>query len=88
MWAYQEAPGKTLKVSTLKFFMESYFELLFCFILNVIAWTRAKDIEELKEFFTGFSNIMCSILCIVYGICIIAFPFHGMFIIVKNREIL
>ena len=68
--------------------MESYFELLFCFILNVISWTRASSVVDFLEFFSGFSNILCSIICLVYGICIIVFPIHGLVIIIKYKDIL
>jgi hypothetical protein len=66
--------------------MESYFELLFCFILNVIAWTRAENKVDFKEFFTGFSNILCSVICIIYGCFLVIFPINGVYIIVKNRS--
>jgi hypothetical protein len=87
IWAYDEATFRSIKTSSLKFFMESYFDLLFCFFLNSIMLYRTMDEpKELKEYFTGFSNNLSSFTTLIYGLCLILFPIYGYVIITFRLE--
>lgn len=82
IFVYEEDYRKELKNSTLKLFLESYYDLVICAFINFTAFYLVPS-AEFGSFWSGRDNIVCSITTIVHAICIFVFPFYGHFLI-KN----
>ena len=63
-----------LKEDSQRLFLESYFDLCFCSVLNVIALFNAISNGSISEHFSDFGRIFNSVLTIVYSILIIYVP--------------
>lgn len=84
MWAYEENYIVTFNQSTVKLFMESYFDLVICTTINLIALLQTKNIKEFKTFFETPSDAICSTLSIIYSFLFIIYPLWGLIKINAN----
>lgn len=86
MWNYSSDSNLyTFTANNMKLYMESYFDLAFCTLLGMTALVRA---EQLEDFFLTHTDRFCSILTLVYAICMLAFPVLGQVVIWKNKQML
>ena len=58
-----------------KLFLESYFEVVVCSTINVIAFINYRD--DFKSFFSTVSDAICSIITIVFSALVLLFPIVG-----------
>ena len=73
-------------METLKLYLESYFDLVICSLINLDAFIVAESYEELKMFFTQSSDdIFCSVTTIFYGILMLSFPVFGYMLVKKYQ---
>ena len=72
--------------SIVKLYMESYFDLIFCTLINVAALLESKDIKVFEQFFATRNDIVCSIITLFYAFMSIVFPIYGLVMILKNRD--
>lgn len=85
MRVYSESLWQDFKIGGLKLFIESYFDLAMCSLLNVLAFFEKRGGKyDFYDFWQTRDDIVCSILAIVYAIIIMAFPFYGYKQITKN----
>jgi len=78
---YTKNASRRLFNSYVKLFMESYFDLCFCAMLNLIAFMEAKN---KGVFIVGRDNIICSILTVFYLPMLVIFPVWIFFTIRSN----
>ena len=72
MLVYEENYWNQFVKSSYKLFLESFFDLVICSLINVFAFFNSAD--KFSTFFESWENIGCSTLSIVYSILIIFFP--------------
>ena len=72
---YNKKPFSGLRNALIRLFMESYLELCMCTFLNVMAFSHAKNLSELIEFFSTIDDLLCSMLTCLTFILILIFPF-------------
>ena len=65
--------------ASLKLFLESYFDLAICSLLNLMAFIEYND--EFSDFFSSFDDTLCSVFTIVYSILIFMTPLAAFYII-------
>ena len=71
--------------SMLKLFLECYFDVVICTLINVTAFIRSTDIDDFKEFFIGVENVICSIITILHVFFIIVYPVFSFLLIRENQ---
>ena len=71
--------------STLKLFLESYFDGVICTSINITAFIKTKNNDELLEFFTGRDNLICSIITITHVFFVLFFPIYSNYLIKNNQ---
>ena len=74
-----------MKQAEIKLFVESYFDLALCAIMNVYSFTEVRDGAELLEFFDK-KNIINSMLTIVFMVGVICLPMVTFWIIYSHFE--
>jgi len=62
--------------------MESYFDLCMCAMLGLLAFAEQ---EEHRPLFENTVDIACSVVTILYCICIVVFPYLAYRAIRKNK---
>lgn len=62
--------------SSFKLFLESYFDIVICTMLNLVSFKRSKNVSDFAEFFGTRDDAVCSTITIVYTIMILFFPFY------------
>mgnify|MGYP006893271306 CR=1 FL=1 len=70
--------------SYLKLFLESYFDICFCSMLNTIALGEAISQGNIYEHFSTTSNICVSVITLLYDLALIIFPIYAYLVIKKN----
>ena len=60
-------------ISTFKLFLEAYFDLVICTVLNNFAFLRNN--HEAKKYFATIDDAICTITTIVFNFCILFFPY-------------
>ena len=88
LYFYEPNKDQRLWNTYLKLFLESYFDICFCAMLNSIAFKESADIDELPLHYSTLSNIWCSIATIFYDFALITFPVYGYLIIRDNFDTL
>jgi len=73
-----------LNRSSVKLFIESYFDLVFCASINLYALFQNKNISDLRSFFETPLDVLSSCLTIIYCILLITYPIFGFVLIRKN----
>lgn len=85
MWAYEDAYLKNFGRDSVKLFMESYFDLVFCVCINIWALLHTPDF---MAFFSTPLDAACTCLSIILSILILMYPVYGMVVIHKNQGML
>ena len=83
MWAYEAKTWLQMKSTFKKLFVESYFDLLFCSFINMIALIEALDIDI---YFKRRSDWICSAITIFYSAAVFMFPVYVAVVILKNFD--
>ena len=86
IYVYEKSFFNTFKKSIIKFYMESYFDIIFCTFINLAAFIECASIVEFKTFFKKPLDIACSTITIFYAILTIMFPLYGGILIYYNRN--
>jgi len=81
MWAYEAQTWLKMKTAYKKLFMESYFDLLFCSFINLIALVET---TEIGLFFKRRDDFISSVITIVYVAAIFMFPVYVSVMILRN----
>lgn len=71
--------------NSVKLFMESYFDLIFCAALNLWALVQCKDRLELESFFSTPLDVIASSLTILYMLLLVAYPIYGFVVVHTNQ---
>ena len=79
MLVYQKSYWNSLIQSSCKLFLESYFDLVICTLINLFAFIEYNS--EFATFFIGSSNKLSSVSTIVFTVLITLFPLTTWFII-------
>jgi hypothetical protein len=69
-----------------KLYMESYFDLIFCTLINLAALMENKSMISFEQFFATRNDIICSIITLFYAVMTIIFPLYGLIMIIKNKD--
>ena len=77
IWAYEDNYPKAFGSSSVKLFMESYFDLVICTMINVLALCQAETSEEFNSFFATPLDAACSTISIVLSLLFIVYPIWG-----------
>jgi hypothetical protein len=83
---YESNYWKYFLDSIVKLYMESYFDLVFCTMINAAALMESKDMKVLEQFFATRNDIACSVITLFYAVMSIVFPIYGLVMIVKNKD--
>ena len=81
---YSKKPFSGLRNALTRLFMESYLEICMCTFLNVMAFSQAKNLSELIEYFSTIDDLLCSMLTCLTFILILIFPFWAAMSIKNN----
>jgi len=65
--------------------MESYFDLVICTMINVLALIQAKDSDDFNSFFGTSWDAACSTLVIIYSLLFMIYPLWGAIKISLNQ---
>jgi hypothetical protein len=65
--------------------MESYFDLVICTMINILALYQTKNNQEFKSFFETPLDATCSTMALIYSILFFAYPIWGAVKIVMNQ---
>ena len=79
---FNPRPIRSLWQGFLKFFMESYFDVVICAVLSVHGLINAES--KGKNFFDHPQDIVCSSFTIFYSLAAICFPVWGVVILSRN----
>jgi hypothetical protein len=58
--------------ATFKLFLESYFDIVMCVLLNLFAFFTMED--DLSSFFATRDDALCSTITIIYSALVLFFP--------------
>jgi len=87
MWAYEKSYNDLTIHSLLKLFLEAYFDITICCMIQLVAFGENDPNSTNSELFAG-SNMISSVLAIVYLVFIITFPSYFGYKIVTNFTML
>ena len=76
MLVYVENYWEDFVDGTLKLFLESYFDLVICTGLNLTAFYRTSNLEDLKQFFVTKDDVICSTITILHACLVLFFPIY------------
>ena len=65
--------------------MESYFDLVICTMINILALYQTKNNQEFKSFFETPLDATCSTMALIYSFLFFAYPIWGAVKIVMNQ---
>ena len=82
MKAYEDNYWSEFVKATYKLFLESYFDIVMCVMLNMFAFFNMED--EWFSFFYTLDDAFCSTITVVFSTFIIFFPFISWYMIDKN----
>lgn len=74
------------KYANQKLFLESYYDVVMCSIINTIAFKDSKNYDEFKEHWNSFDNVLNSTVTCTCLLLIFVFPIYGFVSIVKHRK--
>jgi hypothetical protein len=72
MLFYEESYWNAFVKGTFKLFLESYFDLVMCVMLNFYAFITMDD--EWSSFFATRDDALCSTITIIYSVLVLFFP--------------
>jgi hypothetical protein len=72
----------------LKLFMESYFDVCFCVLINLIGFKEALDTGTIGDHFATWYDFINSSATIFYSVVLVMFPWHAFKVIYANFEAL
>lgn len=81
IFAYQSDYWNEFVVASFKLFLETYFDLVICSSINLFAFYKSANREDLMEFFSSRDNVICSTITIVYSFLVVFFPIYVFFYI-------
>ena len=73
MFVYEEDYWSEFVKATMKLFLESYFDLVMCVLLNLSAFIKTED--EWSSFFATGPDAFCSTITIIYSALVLFFPY-------------
>ena len=76
MYVYEKNYWNELVVSTIKLFLESFFDLTICTAINLTSFSRSKNKLDFMEFFGTRDDIICSTITILYACLVLFFPIY------------
>ena len=82
---YRKSYMMEIRNAHLKLFMESYFDLAFCALLNFLSFYANKD-YTIAAYFQTNEDIACSTITFIYFVIIFVFPLYGYILIMKNLD--
>ena len=82
---YRSSYKKEITHAQLKLFMESYFDLAMCAMLNFLSFYTNKN-YTMGDYFGTFDDILCSMITLVYFVLIFVFPVWGYKLITENMD--
>ena len=82
---YRKSYKREITNAHLKLFMESYFDLAFCALMNFLSFYTNEE-YNLGDYFHTVDDVFCSVITFVYFMLIIIFPVWGYKLIVNNQE--
>ena len=82
IWAYEDSYSQTFGSSSVKLFMESYFDLVICVMVNLLALIQTNNI---KSFYETKLDAACSTICIIFAMLFFVYPIWGAIKIYKNQ---
>ena len=85
MQAYEDNYLYNFGRNSVKLFMESYFDLIFCAALNLWALVQCKDRLELESFFNTPLDAIASLLTILYMLLLVVYPIYGFVVVHTNQ---
>ena len=65
--------------------MESYFDLVICTMINILALYQTKNSQEFMSFFESPLDSACSTMAIIYSFLFFAYPIWGAAKIIMNQ---
>ena len=83
-WAFMPSYWKSMKQALLKLLLESYFDICFCTLINVIALSIALKEGHLDKYFGSFSDALCTSITLFYMLVLVLFPAWGAVSIMRN----
>lgn len=72
----------------MKLFMEGYFDLVLCSLLQIIVISNSETKEEFDSFFNTFNDKFVVALTLFYSLALLIFPVFGWYKIIRNYELL
>ena len=84
-FAYEDHYLINLSRDSIKLFMESYFDLVFCAMINIWALTHFQNSADLQSFFETPLDVLASTLTIIYSILLLIYPVFGYIGVWKNQ---
>ena len=78
IYCYIEYPYEVIRVNSFKLLLESFFDMAIAVTLTLIAIIESDD---RSAFFTGFGNVLNSVLTIIYIITMIGFLIYSHFMV-------
>ena len=84
MFVYKENYWREFSMASIKLFLESYFDIVMCVMLNFVAFIKMED--EWSSFFATKTDAMCSTLTIIFSSLIFFFPVLAHYWIRKNQD--
>lgn len=85
LWVYTKDYWQLAKNALQKLFIESYFDLLFCSILNVVALIQSQAEDgSIYEHFSTWHDVLNSSLTILYSLAILILPVYWSSLLMMN----
>ena len=74
IYVYSKSYVNDFLHSSFKLFLESYFDIVICTMINLVSFKRSKNAIDFAEFFGTWSDTACSTITIVYTFTILYMP--------------
>jgi len=84
IWAHEQNVWLKMKTAFKKLMLESYFDIIFCAMINLIALSEAVDSGEISKFFRRRDDFVSSTMTIFYTCMIFVFPVYVTLMINRN----
>jgi len=83
MLAYEDSYWNEFIKASYKLFLESYFDLVMCVLLNLFAFVKMDD--EWSSFFATRDDALCSTVTVLWGFMVLFFPLIAWHLIHHNQ---
>jgi hypothetical protein len=81
---YSGSYWNEMKYEVFKLFLESYFDLVLCALLNYLSFE--KDGKGIYNFTETFDDSLCTSITVVYLVLLLVAPFYGLYKIWRSRD--